>query len=206
MKGGIIMPLESIIARVTDILRLEMHNAYLELVPSADWRERALASLPPKPFWSVKAKCVLGGIPINVSANLNATDAEGEIRGLGIERTTLDGRACEQVPSDSDAFAQFLPAAGGKPVFTDTSLPYNVQLAYGVKRHFFTTNEKTLVLLNAKLAYDDKGNPWAHAQYSGVEIIDTPRFVPTGEKLNLGECPIQAPRAKRPNVPTEMPV
>jgi len=192
-------------SKITALDSAILRNMSVELVPSANWRERAKKNEAAM-FYSVTGDIRAGDDCVRVTFSVDAV-RDGALAALGVEKPAADGTRYRlmanrgdkgheaRVASDPDAGGRLVPRldAAGKPVFLEpeiiTEAGFAFDMALGCKYLVNTDRSKTLLIRGVQLRYEAEtrgGNPCAHASVERVEVTDAPRVQPLGGAFTLG--------------------
>lgn len=188
--------------RISFLAEGMLTNAFVELVPAKNWRERAKAGDKPSMFYSVKGDIVAGDVVVRGELNIDALSEDGEPMSLGIERESRAGELLALLPYDPKGHAAIVPNdAEGKPVLKDGvpviteaigDLPKGWSPSHCVKFRVNTDGAKALLLKGVKFAYDEastaSGHPCARLRAESFTVVDGPkRLAASGPVLGFGK-------------------
>lgn len=180
-------------------------NPFVELVPAGNWADRAAAGLPPSMFYSVKGDVVVGDIVVRTEINIAATDEQGVLKALGLERADRNGNTLVvlanepkghaiMLVSTQDATGRTVPVIqDGHPVaLNPAQVPAGWPIEACCKFRVNADGTKALKVTNLRLSYDDAetrgGHPCAKGQIESFEVIDAPpRVAAKGEAVTFGK-------------------
>jgi hypothetical protein len=201
-------------------------NPFVELVPARNWAERAAAGLPPSLFYSVKGDVIVGDDVVRVEINIAATDEQGVLKALGLEREDRNGNTLVVLANEPKGHAIMLVSAqdangrtvpviqDGHPVaLNPAQVPAGWPVEACCKFRVNSDGQKALKVTNLRLAYDEATTAGGHACAKGqiesfAVVAAPPRVAAAGAPVafgKIGSAPAYQAAARRTAVAAPAP-